>query len=314
MRFAVMCRVFAAAACVLLVLASATAQAGIFRAYLSSQGSDANPCTLPSPCRLLPAALVAVNDGGEIWMLDSANYNTGPVNITKSVNILAIPGALGSVVGNGGDAIVINGANVNVSLRNLVVLNLAGGTTGITLTNGARLGVEGCEIYGFSSNGIFVNTPAKVSIADTVIRDNGFGGIVASSGAVQITRTRVTGNGNVGIYAVNFSGMLPSPTTVNVSVADSVVSGNLYGFYVLGDANFNPRVVITRSVTSNNNVGIFANLNGADVVLFQSTVSGNVNAGLQNSGSGAIIESWGGNVVTRNGTNTSGSITTGTPL
>ena len=38
-------------------------------------------------------------------MLDSANYNTGPVNVTKSVTILAVPGALGSVVATGGDAI-----------------------------------------------------------------------------------------------------------------------------------------------------------------------------------------------------------------
>ena len=86
------------------LLLSATAQAGLFRSYVSSAGNDANPCTLSAPCRLLPAALVAVNDGGEIWMLDSANYNTGPVNIDKSVTILAIPGAVGSVLAIGGDA------------------------------------------------------------------------------------------------------------------------------------------------------------------------------------------------------------------
>ena len=86
---------FALAATLLL---SVTAQAQIFRAYLSSEGLDTNACTLPAPCRLLPAALTAVANGGEIWMLDSANYNTGQVNIAKSVTILAVPGALGSVV------------------------------------------------------------------------------------------------------------------------------------------------------------------------------------------------------------------------
>ena len=106
--------VFAAA-----VLFCATAQAQLFRTYLASDGNDANPCTVQAPCRLLPAALAAVKDGGEVWMLDSANYNTGPVNINKSVSILAIPGAVGSVVGSGGDAIVIDTAGVKVSLRNL---------------------------------------------------------------------------------------------------------------------------------------------------------------------------------------------------
>jgi hypothetical protein len=46
----------------------------------------------------MPAALAAVADGGQIWMLDSANYNTSPVVIAKSVSILAVPGAVGSLV------------------------------------------------------------------------------------------------------------------------------------------------------------------------------------------------------------------------
>lgn len=63
------------------LLVSAPAQAQLFRAYLDPSGLDSNPCTLTSPCRLLPAALAAVSTGGEIWMLDSANYNVGPVSV-----------------------------------------------------------------------------------------------------------------------------------------------------------------------------------------------------------------------------------------
>jgi len=66
-------------ACVALLAGPAGAEAGLFRAYLSSKGSDSNACTVGAPCRLLPAALAAVNDGGEIWIMDSANFNTGPV-------------------------------------------------------------------------------------------------------------------------------------------------------------------------------------------------------------------------------------------
>lgn len=57
----------------LALLASGAAHAQLFRAYLAIGGSDSNPGTLPAPCRLLPAALNAVADGGEVWMLDSAN-------------------------------------------------------------------------------------------------------------------------------------------------------------------------------------------------------------------------------------------------
>jgi hypothetical protein len=131
-----------------MLLLSATADAQLFRSYLSVAGNDANPCTLPAPCRLLPAALAAVADGGEIWMLDSANYNTGPVAIIKSVSILAAPGVVGSVLANGGDAIDIATAGVNVALRNLVIVPFpgGGGTSGIVMTNGATLTVDNCLI------------------------------------------------------------------------------------------------------------------------------------------------------------------------
>src|SRR5258706_4819435 len=82
----------------MMMLCTAPQAAGLFRAYLASDGNDANPCTLTLPCRLLPAALTAVADGGEVWMLDSANYNAAQVNITKSVSILAVTGAPGSLV------------------------------------------------------------------------------------------------------------------------------------------------------------------------------------------------------------------------
>jgi hypothetical protein len=124
-------------------------------------GSDANPCTVQAPGRLLPAALAAIKDGGETWMLDSANFNTGPVNITKSVSILAIPGAVGSMVGSGGDAIVIESAGVKVSLRNLKSLNFSAGQFGTRMTNGARLAVADCEVAGFTAEdvaGIYVRT------------------------------------------------------------------------------------------------------------------------------------------------------------
>jgi hypothetical protein len=88
-------RAFSVLACAGFLMSSVAVHAQSFRAYVASTGNDANPCTLGAPCRLLPAALAAVADGGEIWMLDSANFNTSTVNIAKSVTILAVPGAIG---------------------------------------------------------------------------------------------------------------------------------------------------------------------------------------------------------------------------
>jgi hypothetical protein len=130
----------------LLLSTQANAQGTLFRAYVASDGNDANPCTLSLPCRLLPAALAAVQGNGEIWMLDSANYNSATVAVTKSVTILAVPGVVGSVVAIGGPAITI-GAGFFVALRNLVVVPFpgGGGTYGVQVNGASRVDIEKCS-------------------------------------------------------------------------------------------------------------------------------------------------------------------------
>ena len=298
--------------CFVVALLSTTAQAQLFRSYVSSTGNDANPCTVQAPCRLLPAALAAVKDGGEVWMLDSANYNTSPVVITKSVSILAIPGALGSVVGSTGDAIEINTAAVNVTLRNLKILNFSGGQNGIHMTNGASLKVEGCEIAGFAAGwpyaGIRVSTPAKVTIVDTIVRDN-FVGIWFDNGAQgDIARTTVVGNSYVGIW-----GFPTVNSTVTVTVTDSISSNNQWGIYASGYAGRTTKMTVSRSTAAHNSRDGF----GADMTADASmTVSGSVASnnlhGFLQSGQ-AIFRSLGDNTVFDNGEDMFGTIVVVTP-
>jgi hypothetical protein len=298
------------------VVFASTAHAQLFRAYLSPTGNDANNCTLPTPCRLLPAALAAVADGGDIWMLGSANFNVATVNITKSVSILAVPGMVGSVVATGGPAISVNTAGVKVSLRNLVIAPLAvgaGGTDGISMTNGASLTVDSCLMSNLPGTGIYVNTAARVRIVDSLIRDNGIDGVYFENGpTADISGTKLLGNGNSGVavYA------LVAPTTTSAAISDSVISGNT-GVGVDTFAQFpgaSVSVSVSRSTVSNNAVGVVSKFNPAAVV----TVSGNLVTknslyGLQQVGS-AILESQGNNTVRQNGPtgsdNTIGTITT----
>jgi hypothetical protein len=200
--------------------------AQLFRAYVSGHGNDANPCTLPAPCRLLPAALNAVQDGGDIWMLDSANYNTGTVNVAKSVSILAVPGVMGSLVATGGgDAILVNTSGVEVSLRNLVIVQLGTSANGIEFTQGHSLTVGGSEISNIAGNGIVVTAPgATLVVADTVIRNSGLSAIDVESGSAAIDRVRIMG-GNTGVQA--------GPGGL-VSVAESLISGAAIGAQALG--------------------------------------------------------------------------------
>ncbi len=161
------------------------APAQLFRAYLSSTGSDANPCTLVAPCRLLPAALNAVVGGGEVWMLDSGNYNTSYVPVTKSVSILAVPGAVASIVAtpvSGG--LFLYTAGVDVTLRNLVFTTTTGGNGVAMSTVGVNLRVEGCTFHDLQV-GIMVRDGTTALITDSTFRD-------VSQDAIQVEHSVAT--------------------------------------------------------------------------------------------------------------------------
>jgi hypothetical protein len=261
MRPSIVPKLLRAVVAVLALAATAHADAGLFRSYLSLAGNDANPCTLQQPCRLLPAALAAVNAGGEIWMLDSANFNTSPVSITKSVTILAVPGALGSIVASGGDALVINAAGIKVALRNLVLLEFSAGANGIHFVQGAEVTVEECEIYGMPANGVLAQAPGgKLSMKNTVVRDNAQMGVqIAGNVTATLARVHVLGNGTAGI------GVSSGP---KVTISDSVIanhsaSGASTGVTVASAGGTQTQVVVERSVLSGNTFGAFAQTNNA---------------------------------------------------
>jgi len=314
------------------LLISTAAHAQLFRAYLAIDGSDANPCTLPAPCRLLPAALAAVADGGEIWMLDSANYNTATVNITKSVKILAVPGAVGSVLATGGPAISIATAGVSVSLRNLVIAPLPGGgsTYGILMTAGDSLTVEGSLLSGLPSTAILVTAAASVKVVDTTIREADWGIDVRNGARATVTRC-VTSVTNWAVYAYGSTAgttttmsvsdstleggsvgaaaqSINATATVKVSVSNSQVNGNSTNLYAYSTAGGTATLVASNNTVTNGMAhGIRANGTGAKVWAAGNTVTDN-GIGL-NATAGGVFESAGNNAVRNNGANKSGTIT-----
>jgi hypothetical protein len=115
-----------------------------------------------------------VADGGEIWMLDSANYKTATVTIGKSVSILAVPGAVGSVLAIGGPAISIGAAGIKVALRNLVIVPVAGGggTRGVSMGHASVLSIEDSLIANLTGDGAYVEGAGFATISNTTLRNN----------------------------------------------------------------------------------------------------------------------------------------------
>jgi len=202
----------------------------------------------------LPRALAAVADGGEIWMLDSANYNNSQVDVTKSVTILAVPGALGSVVATGGgDGLFINTSTAKVTLRNLVIVSIGSSIDGVGMSSGSELNVIGCDISGtqFSGIAVFDNT-ATVTIVDTNLRhsQNGF----YARGAVKATlnRVRSTGHSLSGVFADDGA---------NVAITDSVLANNPNGLVVQA-VTIGSGLTAARNTFQNNGTAVLAQGSG----------------------------------------------------
>lgn len=328
-------RVLAFAALALALVAPLAAHAQLFRAYLSSTGNDANACTLPAPCRLLPAALDAVADGGEVWMLDSANYNTTTVVVAKSVTLLAIPGAVGSLVGTSHSVLRMDTPGTKVVLRNLVLRPLAGASNdlaGVRASAGTRLVIEKSLFNGFPNYGlVVVGAGATVRITATTIRDNAGGLFLADHASATIVESRLMDNGGYGLFVFGATG---GATTAHVS--RSLLSGNVMGVFAsdltaatdaaavavddctitrnsqggLGTlTNFGGSVLLTasRNVISNNaGPGIGATSAGARAVAGDNTITGNF-WGLRGL-TGGVVETYGDNSVHQNNTNLDGTV------
>jgi hypothetical protein len=292
------------------LLACSTAQAQLFRAYLSAAGSDGNPCTLTSPCRLLPAALNAVASGGEIWMLDSANYNSATVNINKSVSILAVPGVVGSIVAqNGGPAVSITASGLNVALRNLVigpVVSAAPGTDGVVLTGASTLTIEDSLIANVPEFGIRVAGSGVLKVANTTLRSNGkFAILLTAGGSATVSSTQMLANGWGG-----FSAQLSTAATSTSSISDSVISGGANGVYLRSNAGMTTRLALTRSTIERTDYALISQASDSGVVsiALSGSMIVNNNYGWYVEGSGAIIRSLGNNHFSDN-TTSLGSLT-----
>lgn len=305
-------------------LLCAGAHAQQFRSYIASYGLDSNPCTLAAPCRLIPQALNTVASGGEIWMLDSANFNVSTVVLTKSVTISAVPGAVGSVVAFDGEAIRIATSGVKVALRDLVVVPFAGtGLTGaINMTAGERLSIEDCLIANVPGPGINVSGIIIVRIDGTTVRNVGNSGIILQNGVRgTVTRTYASGNVNFGLFLAsngafttrvnvndsifdnNQPGVIVSAGSggdVKTSISNSQLVGNTTGFQASvsgGVANAS----LSNNTVSNNGTGILAGNSGTKVLAAGNTVTDN-SIGLAQSGT-ALFESSGDNSVRNNTSN-----------
>src|SRR5215471_11883905 len=124
------------------------------RAFVSTTGSDTNPCSAVQPCRSFNQALTVVEPGGEIVVQDSGGYSTG-FTITQSVTIDASAFNASVISTSATDLCTINaGPSDRVILRGISFHGANVGVKGINVTQVGSLYVEHCSFAEFFAQGI----------------------------------------------------------------------------------------------------------------------------------------------------------------
>src|SRR5262249_14527422 len=211
---------------------------------------------------------------GEITVLDAGGY--GSVTITKAISIINDGvGEAGVLVSGGVAGITINaGMSDAVSLRGLTVKGIGfGGGNGIVFNVGRSLSVENCAIRTLTGadpigSGIIFQPQAGssvLSVSDSIVADNdGYGILVRAVGSATPTAsavlTRVQANNN---FQAGFK--FSATGGLKASLEDSVAANNSLGTGVWAESLFNGQVSVTmiRSVSANNDIGVYASQGGA---------------------------------------------------
>lgn len=285
-----------------LTLSSISAQAQLSHTYVSSKGDDASNCSLTTPCRYLQAALAATGAGGEITILDTADFNNGTtLTINKAISIANAGSADAQITfppGYGVAILIDAGMADDITLRGLSV---DGG--GIQFRGGRSLTVENCVLrHRYGENILFWprNGPATLTVSNTVVAESGNGINVFPEGGGTVTalfnRVEAVNNTNYGILVDGeaFGGRIAA------TVSDSSAVGNGgAGLAVSTLKDHAPTtLMVTRSVAANNNIGLFSWGDGAILRFGNSTVSGNLNgwSGFRNG----LILTYGDNYIDGN--------------
>jgi hypothetical protein len=277
------------------LLCAASLEAQVARVFVSVNGNDANVCSdIATPCRTFGGGISQVDPNGEVIVIDSGSYAGATINKPVKLNVAA-----GAVAFSGLPIVVNVGPSQVVVLRGLTLKAATPGIgIGITL-NGGTLVVEKTVIDGWD-NGIVLNAVpgSRAVVNDTTIRNCASLGIYLQSGVkATVENARVLNGATWGIGAAGGSKVLVSRTEVAGNVQN--------GIYSVG----------TGTVVDVQKSRIYGSLEGLSVGagntlrVSQSVVTGNI-FGLVANGVGAVLETYGNNVVRGNSIELSGTITT----
>lgn len=235
------------------VIQANTALAQATRTWVSGVGDDANPCSRTAPCKTFAGAISKTAANGEISVLDPGGF--GAVTITKSMTING-DGTLAGILSASSNGIIINGADIVVTIRSISINGAGTGLNGVRYINGAQVNIENCTINGIAANGnaISVEHSGKglLTVKETTISGplEGMNGIVVKTSSPTDTVTAFLKN--VSIQGVT-NGIVAKDRAI-INVENCTISNNYKAIYT----------ELATSLIRLSNTSIFNNTIGID--------------------------------------------------
>ena len=177
------CRALVAA--LLVVVSAPQVQAQNTFSFVSSTGSDGNPCTAASPCATLSQALSTTISGGQISCLDATaitEFNFQPTpNSSFTIDCTGVVAT--STVGTTGAMLQLANSGQVVKIRNLTFNGqTSGGGGAIEVRGSGTLIIENCVFENFANWAALSvdqsNGPVNLVIINSRISNNAAGVLI----------------------------------------------------------------------------------------------------------------------------------------
>ena len=231
---------------------STLAQAQATRTWVSGVGDDANPCSRTAPCKTFAGAISKTATGGEISVLDPGGFGT--LTITKSITVNGDGTLAGILSSLASQAILVNIttnlASDKVIIRNVSINGAGNGVKGVRVIDGTEVILDNVTITGLTDAGVDVAQSqstslflknVRISKALVGVRTQSTVGTVAgtldhvsidgmtSHGVECVNNTAMTFR-NLETTKCGGSGVRSAAASVDLSILDSLSSGNNIGF------------------------------------------------------------------------------------
>ncbi|MDQ6779002.1 MAG: hypothetical protein M3071_22890 [Actinomycetota bacterium] len=278
------------------LLALPASAAAATRTWVSGLGDDANPCSRTAPCKTWAGAYSRTDTGGEIDAIDSGGF--GSLTISKSIT-LSGEGVNASILAGGTFGLAVNApAGSIVVIHDLQINGINGdssfgGTYGIEFLGGSSLRVDGGNIFGFVSQGIYdaSSTPGSQLIVNNedIYNNTGAGVLLTPpagvAGSAVLDGDHLDGNG-CGLAVGAFG---PGAGTCGTATSGTAAAG--------ATATSN-----NSSISDNTGAGVYSGGSPSANYISNDMITGN-GTGLQTFAGGAIFSVGANNVVVANATN-----------